>query len=718
MMGRRAGRAAQTAAGIIAVIVCLAGLAGLESGCSRSRRAASAKGFNLLLVTIDTVRADHVGAWGDRSAETPNLDKLAREGVRFADASSPVPLTAPAHASILTGLLPPHHGLRNNGAEQLADTTPTLATRLSDAGYRTGAFIGAFVLERRFGFSHGFDAYDDDIPFDPSAGLDAERKGRVVVDRALAWLATPSSKPFFAWVHLYDAHAPYEPPEPYRTLFAEHPYDGEIAEVDYEIGRLLDWLKRSGQASRTIVAVAGDHGEALGEHGEMTHGLLLYQCSLHVPVVIRAPDVLPAGSVVATPVSLVDVAPTLLDLLSIPAPKSQAGVDGHDLAAALVAGREPAGEDIYAESRYAATFGWSPIAALRRGSLKYIASPDPELYDLASDPAEQHNLLPGRAADADTLAAALVPLASGEGPAARVTLDREARAKLESLGYLGGVTSAVTGKKAKDPKLMVGLLTDYETAHFALLRGDRQTALPILERIVAADPDDPPFLSALADASNLAGDLDRALKEYRRALDLSPNSGDLRYNYGITLLKAGRTDEAMVELRTVATLQPNRPEVHNALGLALAAKGDLDNAVKQLLLAAQTGPRDPRYANNLGNALREAGHLPEAEQAYRRATEADPQFGYAWYGLGRTYMQEKRASDAVPCFQRTLEILPEMAEARLNLGMAEEMSGDRQAAITAYRDFIAATATDPRYASLLTVARGLLAHLEQTSPGS
>jgi len=717
-MRRTARHVARPVAVIIAATGCLVGLASLNSACSRSRPTVSARGFNLLLVTIDTVRADHIGVWGYRNTETPNIDKLAKEGVRLADVSSPVPLTAPSHASILTGLLPPRHGLRNNGEEKLADTTPTLATRLSDAGYRTGAFVGAFVLDHRFGFSHGFDTYDDEIPFEPSANFDAKRPGRIVVDRALAWLGTPSNKPFFAWVHLFDAHAPYEPPEPYRTLFPERPYDGEIAELDYEIGRLLDWLQRSGQASHTIVAVAGDHGEALGDHGELTHGLLLYQCSLHVPVIIRAPEVLPASSVVATPLSLVDVAPTILDLLAITAPKGQAGVDGHDLAAELAAGREPATEDIYAESRYATTFGWSPIAVLRRGSLKYIASPDPELYDVSRDSAEEHNLLPERSADANPLASALGPLASGEGPAARVTLDREARAKLESLGYVGGGASAVTSKKGKDPKAMVGLLLDYHAAHYALLRGDHRTAMPILERIVAADPDNPPFIATLADAHSRAGDLLRAIKEYRHALDLSPGSGDLRYAYGMILLRADRTDEAISELRTVATLQPDRPEVHNALGLALATEGDLDNAARHLLLATQTQPRDPRYANNLGNVLRRAGRQQEAERAYRRAIELEPEFAGPWFGLGRTYMDEKRAADAVACFQRALEIQPEMAEARLQLGLAEEESGDRQAAMAAYKDFIAATAANPRYESLVAMARQLLAHLEQTPPRS
>ncbi len=707
LCGRRAGG-----------MVCLICLAWALSGCPHSQPPASAKGFNLLLVTIDTVRADHLGAWGDRDAETPNLDALAAAGVRLADVSTPVPLTAPAHASILTGLLPPHDGMRTNGGDRLGDSTPTLATLLSGAGYRTGAFIGAYVLDHRFGLARGFDSYDDEIPFDPGAGLNAQRPGSVVVDRALAWLGTPSAKPFFAWVHLYDAHTPYRPPEPYRTRFSSHPYDGEIAEVDHQIGRILTWLKQSGLASHTVVAVAADHGEALGDHGELTHGLLLYQGCLHVPVIVRAPAVLPAGFVAEAPLSLVDLAPTLLSMLEAQVPEGQGHFDGHDLAESLASGRQPAAEDVYAESHYAENFGWSPIAALRRGRLKYIAAPEAELYDLKRDPGEEHNLLPGRSADGDALADALATLASGEVVARKAALDREARAKLQSLGYLGGGGSAAGGGQRKDPKAMVGLLRAYDQAQSALEAGDVDVARPLLEKIVAADPNNPLFIGELAQACHRAGNLDRAITLFRRAVDLAVDARSLRYNLAVTLLEAGRTDEALAALKKVVEGEPYRADAHNALGMALAVKRDLDGASRQLEEAARLDPNDPRILNNLGDVLRGARRFQDSERAYRRAIEVDSRYADPWNGLGTLYLQQKRPADALPCFDRALEIAPSLHQARLSRGLAEELVGNRPAAIAAYKDFLARTAGDRRYAAQNSIALRLLAHLEQTSPGS
>ncbi len=369
-----------------ALALLLPGLLGVL-GCPG--RSAPPSRPNLVLVTLDTVRADHLGCYGDSQAITPALDGLAAEGLRFTSASSTVPLTLPSHTTILSGLLPPHHGLRNNGAGLLAPGTPTLATLLAAAGYRTAAFLGAFVLDHRFGLAGGFEVYDDEIPRDPKAGtiLEAERPGRDVMDRALAWLRTPGkgdARPFFLWVHLYDAHAPYQPPAQWAAKHPGRPYDGEISEVDEQVGRLLAELKSRGLDGRTVVAVAADHGEGLGEHGELTHGLLLYEPTLHVPLLLRAPWGL-QPRVVAAPVSLVDLAPTLAGLVGHPFP---AGRDGRDLSRALLAGEEPAAGNVYAETRYPATFGWSPLAALRRRDRKYIASPRPELYDLARDPGE------------------------------------------------------------------------------------------------------------------------------------------------------------------------------------------------------------------------------------------------------------------------------------------------------------------------------------------
>ncbi|MBV8199668.1 MAG: sulfatase, partial [Acidobacteria bacterium] len=316
------------------LLVCAMGAA----GCAPRQTAAGAarpgdepphgRGANLLLVTLDTVRADHLGCYGYAGAETPALDRLAAAGVRFAHASSPVPLTLPSHTTLLTGLLPPHHGARNNGVRGLSAETPTLATLLAGAGYRTAAFVAAFVLDHRFGLARGFQIYDDEIerPANASWLLEAERPGGQVVDRALAWLERDDPRPFFLWVHLYDAHAPYNPPSPYRERHPDHPYDGAIAFADAQVGRLLAALGQRGLAASTVVAVVADHGESLGEHGELTHGLLLYEPALAVPLLLRAPGLGPRT--VATPVSTVDLAPTLAGLLGRRFPQPPAGTEG------------------------------------------------------------------------------------------------------------------------------------------------------------------------------------------------------------------------------------------------------------------------------------------------------------------------------------------------------------------------------------------------------
>ncbi|HET9300886.1 MAG TPA: sulfatase, partial [Candidatus Polarisedimenticolaceae bacterium] len=338
----------------------LLGLVACASGPSPPGRP-----VNVVLITMDTVRADHLGCYGG-SAATPKLDALARAGARFDQATAAAPLTLPSHATILSGLLPPAHGLRNNGGGALPGTVETLATRLSSAGYRTGAFVGAFVLDHRFGLGRGFDVYDDAITRGDRVAdaLEAERPGNVVVDRALEWLARdPGGKPFFLWVHLYDAHAPYAPPSPYREQYAGRLYDGEIAFVDAQVGRIL-----AAVGPGALVAVVADHGEALGDHGEETHGLLLYQPTLRVPLLVQGPGIR-AGTVVERAVGLADLAPTLASLAG-----TSLKADGRDLSAALRSGEEPPSADVYSETEYPRLFGWAGMAALRRGARKHIAS--------------------------------------------------------------------------------------------------------------------------------------------------------------------------------------------------------------------------------------------------------------------------------------------------------------------------------------------------------
>jgi arylsulfatase A-like enzyme/Flp pilus assembly protein TadD len=696
----------------------LAGVAlASQVSCARLQPKASAADFNLLLVTVDTVRADHIGAYGNRAAETPNLDHLASEGVRFARAESPVPLTLPAHATILSGLLPPRHGVRNNGAERFPEGPATLATQLAAAGYRTGAFIGAFVLDRRFGLGQGFDRYDDDIPRERVADLDAERPGRVVVDRALAWLSEKSEKPFFAWVHLYDAHAPYTPPEPFRTRFADRLYDGEIAEVDAQVGRLLADLDRQGLASRTIVVVVGDHGEELGEHGELTHGLLLYEPSLHVPLLVRTPGVLPRGWVVETPVSLVDLAPTLAGLLERPLSGTlDRPLDGHDLSGPLRQRREPTAEDVYAESLYGTCFGWSPVFALRRGEAKYISAPRPELYDLRRDPAEGQNLIERSNGEGQELATRLAALERSVKAAPEATLDAEARGRLLSLGYLAGAGLArpQRGGQGKDPKDAVVLFRAFEEAHGTLVAGRLAEARTLYERLVAADPSNPVFMGQLAETCRRMGDYQRAVTLYRQAVAIAPVDREARYNLAITLQEAGRGEEALEALTAAIRLDPGRPEAHNALGIALALRGNLEAAREQLARTVELDPHNSRAFNNLGNVLRDLKRRDEAEQAYRRAVELAPDYADPLNGLGSLEVQRDRPAAAIPYFDRALAIGPQLHEARLNRGIAEELAGNRLAAIAAYKDFLERTAGEREYNSQRQAATRLLARLEQT----
>ncbi|MES1242988.1 MAG: sulfatase-like hydrolase/transferase [Acidobacteriota bacterium] len=707
-------------------LVGLLGL-GLLAGCSRTERrssvsaAGSAPARNVVLITIDTVRADHLGSYGYKEAETPWLDRLAREGVRFTQASAPVPLTLPSHSSLLSGLLPPHHGLRNNGAGSFPGEKATLATVLSGQGFRTGAFVGAFVLDRRFGLSHGFETYDDEIERAPgeTVVLEAERPGREVMDRALAWLGKDDKRPFFLWVHLYDAHAPYEPPSPQRERHPGRPYDGEIATVDEQVGRLLQELDRRGLSGSTAVAVAGDHGEGLGEHGELTHGLLLYEPTLHVPLIVRAPG-LPGGKVLETPVSLVDLGPTLAGLAGQTFPS----VDGRDLSAALREGREPDPEDVYAETQYPAVFGWSPLSALRRRDLKYISSSAPELYDLTRDPKEASNLAPtAEARTVQGFSGRLAEIESGAVETPRMPADADTRSRLASLGYVGGSTpkprpTALDTRPS--PVGKVDLFQRFEKAFNQLASsqpGEARAAFNELEALVAADPRNPVFRGKLAQAWKEQGRIDKAVPLYRQAADDAPDDPEAWYNLATALQSAGRIDEARESLQKAMHLDPARPEAHNTLGIVQLASGKPDAARQEFELAVSLDPRNAQALNNLGNVLRGQGRLGEAETAYRRAVEAAPRYAEAWNGLGTLEVDRDRPSAALSYFEQALRLAPRYHEVRLNRAIAYDLAGQPDAAAAAYRDFLAATDRDPQFSRQRRDAQQLLARLSNRATG-
>ncbi|MEO8379744.1 MAG: sulfatase-like hydrolase/transferase [Acidobacteriota bacterium] len=679
--------------------------------CLLSCTRAEPKKLNVLLITLDTLRADHVGAYGGARGVTPAIDAVAAGGARFENAISAVPLTLPSHATILSGLLPPHHGLRNNGAGAFPAERTTLSTLLAGKGYRTAALTGAFVLDHRFGLNRGFDVYDDEIPRDPSAGdhLEAERSGDAVVDQALQWLAQGDARPFFAWVHLYDAHFPYVPPEPYRGRFASAPYDGEIAFVDAQVRRLMDFLESRGLREQTLVVITGDHGEALGEHGELTHGLLLYEPTLRVPLVMAAPGLIDRN-VITTPVSLADVAPTIAALAGAPFGTK---TDGRDLSAALREGKEPPPADVYAETEYPALYGWSPLAMLRRGPFKYISAPGPELYDLARDAGETRNVFNDERRTMRALDAALaVVRAAPVTPPPSSAPDAETMAKLASLGYVGGMPATRPGGKRPDPKVMAPLFRKFEEATWATTGKRFDEAASILEDLVRRDPQNAVFRGSLAKVERLRGHGGRAIELYREAVVFAPDDPQNWYNLASAFQQAGDMTRAGEAAREALRHDAANAEAHNVLGIAYSAGGDAAQALEQFQRALAIDPRNARAYNNVGNVARAGGRTAQAEQAYQKAIALAPAYADPLNGLGALEIDRNRPRLAVAYFDRALQIAPDYLEARLNRAVALQLQGDVPAAVREYRTFIEQSANVPAFATQRQAAQVLVRQLQ------
>lgn len=604
--------------------------------------------YNVLLITLDTTRADHLGCYGSR-LQTAAIDAIARSGVRFDQADSAAPLTLPSHATILSGVLPLHHGVRNNAAAPFPATKETLATIFQKNGYATGAFVSSFVLDHRFGLNRGFDSYDDAVERDASSLIDSERRAAATADAAIAWLAAKREHPFFAWVHFYDAHAPYAPPPPYPQS-----YDGEIAYVDAQLGRLIANVDRT----RTIVVIAGDHGEGLGDHGEMHHGLLAYESTLRVPFVISAPQL--KAAVVKTPVSTADLAPTIATL----AGSQLEGVDGRDMSEALEKGLEPKPHEIYAETEYPVTFGWTGLRVLRNEQTKLIEGRTGELFRL---PDETTNVAEGERRALSLLTRHLSELKSGEITSTAV-VDAETKAKLASLGYVAPSAPLPDSERA-DPRAMRDLFRKFEDATAAMSRDPRE-ARQLAEQLVAADPRNRVFRSTLANACRATGDMARAIGLYREAVALAPADGDAWYDLASALEQTHAIKEAQAAADEAVRLKPNDAEAHNLRGTIIAEGGAAGAALDAFQRALAIDPRNARAFTNSGNALHEMGRNDDAAAAYKRATQLDPRDPDPLNGLGVLLVQEGHSREALPYFDQALALAPGFGEARLNRAVA------------------------------------------------
>ena len=653
-------------------------------------------GQNVLLITIDTLRADALSSYGG-PAETPNLDRLARRGARFSFAHSHAVVTLPSHTSILSGLLPYEHGMRDNSGFRVRAGTPTLATRLKARGFSTGAFVAGFPLTKRFGLTPGFDVYDDQIP--ETRGVVEismpERPADVVVSRAREWIGAQSGQ-FFAWVHLFDPHSPYRPPADLASRYASQPYHGEVAFVDRALGPLFDRLASLPRA--TLVVVTADHGESLDEHGELTHGMFAYEATLHVPLIVARVDPraasAPDGIVVDAAVRHIDIAPTVLEAVG-------AGTDPKLTGTSLraVIGGDRADRPTYFESMtYNLVRGWAPLRGVIAERMKYIDLPIPELYDLRADPKEAQNLAPARRDRVQVLTNLLrgFNVAPPDRPGQE---SAEAAAVLRSLGYVQGTAAPrSTYTEADDPKRLVELDRDLHTATRLMQDGRRDEAVATLQRVIDRRPDTADAYISLAHAYWEGGEPQRAIAALERALASGAPDRDVRIRLGIYLAES-HTDAGRA-IKLLEGMSAQDVEALNGLGVAYGDAGRNADALAAFRRVLDLDPTNGIAYQNLASiVLREAlgatspsvraAKLRESEGFARKAIDVDPALPDAYTTLGVAQSTAGRKEDAIASWKRAVQLDASQFNALYNLWYELAAAGRRDEAVPYARQFVA-----------------------------
>jgi arylsulfatase A-like enzyme/tetratricopeptide (TPR) repeat protein len=659
---------------------------------------------DVVLVTIDTLRADALGYAGNTRAHTPNLDRLAGEGRVFLQAHAHNVMTLPSHANILTGRYPYEHGIRDNDGFRLEAKTDTLATLLRSAGYATGAIIGAFPLDARFGLDRGFDLYDERYPqganeYDFRV---AERPAPEVVAQARRWWAGNSGRRRFLFVHLYDCHSPHVPPPHLAAQYASDPYAGEVAGVDEALGPLFEDLRAS--PSSVVLVVTSDHGEALGDHGEETHGLFAYEATLHVPLIVWAPGRVAPGRDEALR-RHVDILPTLLGATRVAAP---AGLPGRSLL-------EPADPEAtsYFEA-LSATFsrGWAPLRGMLRGRQKFIDLPLPELYDTESDPGERMN----RFSERRETAAALRRLLPPPGAAAPAAGSAETASRLRSLGYLSGPRAPEkTYGVEDDPKRLVGLdqkLQEIVQLYQSSRIGD---AIALSRAVMKERPTMPVLYEFLSYLEDQAGQLPRAIGTLEEASRRGYLDERLTMRLGLLYSQTGKPREGLALLEPLR--ESKNPDARNALGIARATAGQTDRAIEAFEAALRLDPRNAVAWQNIGLTRLHAGQPEQALEAFDRAFAINDRLPRAWNGRGAALEGLGRHAEALESWKRAIALDPQQFESLLNLGVVAMEQGQRDVAREALSRF-ASTAPPALFAEDIRRARRLLAELRQASPSS
>ncbi len=638
--------------------------------------------LNVVIITIDTLRPDHVHCYGYGKIETPTLDRIAQSGVLFENGVTQTPLTPPSHASIFTGLNPPTHKVRNTGGFVLSPSTPTLASLLQQRGWDTAAFVSSAVLKKRFGFDHGFAVYDDQMPQPGSRQEfleDAERRAGDTVDHAVQWLDGRTDKPFFLWVHLYDPHAPYDPPSPFHEQYKDRLYDGEIAYADHELGRLMEHLRHKSPPEKTLVAALSDHGESLGEHGEFAHGVFLYDATLRIAFLLSGAG-LPAGMRIKPQARTIDLLPTILELTGVPAP---AGIEGASLVP-FFSGNSALTAVSYAETLYPKiNLGWAELRGIRTNQWKYIRAPRPELYDLSLDPGETSNVLAEHPSEVRKLEAKLAAVTGSAGSEKVETtqMDEHTLAQLKSLGYTSGFASRsydLNGQGA-DPK-------------------DRVAILKMMN-----DAERPK--SGLSPA--------RRIELMQEAVRLDPSNPLLYYSLGAQLEKSGRYDEAMKLYRAALQqgIDKGHGRLHSRLGDLLVRAGRKAEAIPEYEQSVRMNPTDVVTAGNLATAYMQLGRLEDAERILNGILAIEPSNAAAQNQLGVLAIQRQDGTAARTHFEKAVELDPDLVEAYLNLGLLYQMAGDSARARSSFEQFLS-KAPPRQYKDQIPKVRAALAELQ------
>ena len=655
------------------------------TSCSSQQDFASLRGdgeYNVLLITIDTIRADRLGAYGFEGIDTPIIDSLAARGVTFTRAYSPTPLTLPSHTSIFSGTFPPYHGVRDNGGFIVPDELTMLAEILAAHGYDTAAFIAAFVLDSRWGLDQGFDTYVDDFDFSGQRFISmgaVQRPANEVVDAALAWLGRERDAPFFLWVHLYDPHTPYEAPEPYKSRYPRAPYLAEIAFTDSQVGRLLDGLEVNGTKEETFVVLAGDHGESLGEHGEVQHGFFIYEAATHVPLIVSTPFEQFHGIERPEVVSLVDVMPTILEMIGVEIP---AVVQGQSLVPLFQSGGGTQHRFVYSETFYARFhYGWSELTAIQDERYKLIMSPDPELYDLAEDPGETTNLV-SRERELferlEAVASELVGEMSENGGGAEfMAVDEETMARLASLGYLGSFSMSADdpGEKLASPRGKIGIYNKSIRARWLMQTERYDEAELLLQEIVSEDPGVLDAYQTLGQLFTLQERFADAVDIYKQAIPLKPEDAYAYVKLADAQLELGLVEEA--EKTALDSFNFIDPNVHilYLLGNIRRLQSRYPEAIPYYEQCLALSPEYAVAYSGLAGAYFELEDLQAAEDNARQALAINDSLPSMHFTLARIHAERGEPQQAVAEYLREIEIFPDHVGTHFNLAMIYRGAG-------------------------------------------